>query len=157
MLICDSRRLGPNMPILFFIYESVLTICLAPRHWGNISARWSLSCVLDAYPSKQDKPILPARSGFSAMSPQLNIFFGHILNPFLIKLVRSRHPGYWPHAALLHFNADIKTQKHNLPKIQPSCSNKLAWSVKTGFRGSVERDDLVKTAFLFHLRPLLTI
>ena len=111
VLICDSRRLGPNMPILFFIYESVLTICLAPRVLRQYQCKMKLSCVLDAYPSKQDKPILPTRSGFSAMSTQLNIFFGHILNPFLINLFRSRHPGYWPYAALLHFNADIKTQK----------------------------------------------
>ena len=52
-------------------------------------ARWSESCVLIGYPSGQDGPFLPPRD-FPRWSCNKSSLVGHVINPLLTKLTRSR-------------------------------------------------------------------
>ena len=95
--------------------------------WIRKRARWSESCVLIGYPSRQDGPILPARD-FPCWSCKKMFSFGHIINPLLSKCEfkvagycpRSFLRFYWPRLCLGHKNSE-----KNLVNIQPLWPNKL--------------------------------
>ena len=111
---CNDKRF-----CILRCYDSTNNIAPYPNllyGWLRERARCSESCVLICYPSGQDGPILPARDclRWSRKSEVLLAqSFGHIINPLLTKLVRSR----WLDIGLILFwvfNGPRKNAKKNL-------------------------------------------
>ena len=86
----------------------------------RVRARWIKSCAVIGYPSGHDQWSYLARSGLSAASRRKNFPGSNVINPLLIKLVRSR----WLDIGLVFFFACLWTSTTSRSINQRLASNR---------------------------------